>query len=93
MAELSLAEFAERFPEFESAGENLVASKLAEAHRSFDEELFGNLYLDAVGYKCAELLSFSSYGKNTRLSEKGTETTYRVALEDICSKVPARFLL
>ncbi len=92
MTELTVAEFIEKFPEFDTADVPLVQGKLAEAHRAFDEDLFGNLYLDAVGYKCAELLAFSPYGKNTRLSEKSAETTYSLALADICAKVPARFL-
>ena len=90
--ELTSDEFLERFPEFVTAGEPLTSMKLAEAHRSFDAELFGNLYLDAVGYKAAELLALSPYGTNQRLKESSTQTTYAVALADICSRVPSRFL-
>jgi hypothetical protein len=88
MAQLTTEEFLDRFPEFQT-GSPIVGLKLAEAHRMFDEALFGDLYLDAVGYKAAELLAFSPYGKNSRLSDKTTETTYRKALEDILSRIPA----
>lgn len=90
--DLSVEDFRARFPEFNSADVPLVGIKLAEAHRMFDRELFGDLYIDAVAYKTAELLAMSPYGKHARLSEKTAETTYAVVVRDICSKVPARFL-
>ena len=90
MASLTLEVFLQEFPEFDTADAALVIIKLAQAHRSFDEVLLGASFLDAVGYKTAELLALSPYGKSSRLSDKTAETTYRIALEDILGRVPSR---
>lgn len=91
MATLSIEAFRERFPEFERATDPLVASVLSYAHDAFDEELFGNRYLEAVGLQAAHNLSMSPYGLNTR--QDGQETSYRKLLDELRETIPSRFFL
>jgi hypothetical protein len=89
MATLSLARFRAEFPEFEDASDALAQAKLDEAHRAFDEALFGARYLDAVRYKAATLIASSPFGKSMRLAKGEGATVYAEPLETILRAVPA----
>lgn len=86
--ELTLEAFRDGFPEFKNAADSLVQTKLDEAHRHFEREVFGGRYLDAVGYLTAHKLALSPLGTNARLNKTSDETTYSVQLRDIVALVP-----
>lgn len=88
---LSIVAFRQEFPEFVDAGDGLVAAKLAEAHRSFDTDLFGDRYLDAVKYKTAHLIASSPFGRSLRLNRgDGGEgdTIYAASLMAVTKVIP-----
>lgn len=84
---LSLSAFRARFPEFRSAEDSLVLSHLDQAHRMFDEQLYGRNYLDAVGYMTAEMLSLSPFGTNAR--GEGETSIYKTHLDRLALMIPS----
>jgi Protein of unknown function (DUF4054) len=73
---MTVEEFRARFAEFRTAGDPLVESVLAEATRRVAPEVYGELTNDAVGYLAAHLLAISPFGKNMRLEDDKSETTF-----------------
>ncbi len=75
---MKTAEFLRRFPEFESAGEQLVTSNLAEAAARISGGEFPGTTSDvALGYLAAHLLWSSPFGASMRLDSAGEELTSR----------------
>lgn len=73
---MTAAEFLRRFPEFQSAGVQLVVSKLTEAAARLSGETFLAPSLDvAQGYLAAHLLWTSPFGASMRLDSAGEELT------------------
>lgn len=73
---MTSAEFLRRFPEFQSAGVQLVVEKLTEAAARLSAEAFTAPSLDvAQGYLAAHLLWSSPFGASMRLDGAGEELT------------------
>lgn len=70
-------DFRVRFPEFRTAPDGLVTRVLGEATRSIDDSVYGAQTDDAIGYLAADLLVTSPFGKNQRLEDDKSESTYR----------------
>lgn len=87
-----IGDFRAQFPEFDEASDALVQQKLGQAQRSFDAELFGEKYQDAVMYKTADLLASSPFSRTMRLDKGQGPTVYAAALEGIVRSVPASAL-
>lgn len=86
---LDTSGFLARFPEFEEANPVLIDAKLTEAAHYFDEDLYGDLYPEAVGYLAAHLLSLSPFGTNARLDKTSDMTSYRANLDRLAALIPA----
>lgn len=59
---MDVATFKTTFPEFASADDGLVSAKLAEALRSIDVDIWGDLAVDGQAYLAAHLLAMSPFG-------------------------------
>lgn len=85
---LTLEEFLERFPEFESTGSTnpgFVQRKLDEAWRRTPAAAWGDKAQDAHGYLAAHLLAISPFGRDARMASKDGTTTYgneRIRMEN-----------
>jgi hypothetical protein len=84
--------FVTEFEEFNQLGQPVVEAKIGEAQRSFDVELLGACYDDAVKYKTAILLMSMPGGRPMALT-KDKATPYESSLQNILNGVPARGLL
>jgi len=90
---LSLGAFMAEFPEFADAEDDLVAARLAQAHRLFSEEILGDRYLDAVRYKTADLIAASPFGKSLRLEKGNGPSIYAETLADILAGTASRVVV
>jgi len=97
---VSVADFLTRFPEFESTERSLVAAKIAEAALFVDGTVWnagsdptsGLTMLDlGQGYKAADLLARTAFGRAARMVNKEGRTTYLDTFEDLQSKVAFGF--
>lgn len=84
--------FIDEFEEFRLLSRLVVEAKIGEAERSFDKDLFGKQYDDAVKYKTASLLCSMPGGRPMALT-KDKATPYDTRLDEILKGVPARCLL
>lgn len=88
-ATLSLANFLSEFPEFREAEPATVQAKLDQAHRAYSPSVLGPVYLDAVRYKTADLLSSSPFGRSLRLDKGNGPSIYVEQLERVLAGVAA----
>src|SRR5688500_17508844 len=59
---LTVADFKARFPELSEAPDDLIEAKLAQALRSIDTNVWGDLSDDGQGQYAAHLLALGPYG-------------------------------
>jgi len=59
------------WPEFDSAADALVTSKITQAYLSLSEATWGDLYDDAVTLKACHLLALTPDGRAMRLDPEG----------------------
>lgn len=78
---LNLATFRVQFPEFNSAPDPLVQSRLDQAERRINSEVWGPKENDGHGMLTAHLLALSIFGQMAKLQSKTGETTYGVQFE------------
>lgn len=64
---VSSADLVVRFPEFANAPADLLAARLAQAARSIDTEVWGDLADDGVAQLAAHLLAMSPFGTTAGL--------------------------
>lgn len=83
MTDVTLAQFRVAFPEFKTAGDPLVETKLAAAKACLSEEILGALYPEAVMVKTADMLAKSPAGQSARMVNKDGTTTYSVRFNEI----------
>lgn len=79
---LNLAAFRSRFPEFESATDDLINSVLSESTKEIGT-VWGDLEDTAHGLLTAHRLSISPQGQFARLDPKSGETTYGKEYSDL----------
>ena len=73
---MNLAAFRSAVPEFQTAGDTLVQSRLDQAALRMDLGVWGTRFDEGHGLLAAHLLALSPYGQMARMvSEKGA-TTY-----------------
>lgn len=89
MSEVALEDFIVEFGEFSEYPTDLVRARLGQAHRMLSEEIFGELYLDAVKYQAAELLCSTPFASSLRLEKGSGESIYTEALAKLKASVPA----
>lgn len=97
---VSVASFLTRFPEFESTERSLVEAKLAEAALYVDAVVWAagtdpttglTMYDLGQGYKAADLLGRTAFGRAARMVNKEGRTTYLDTFEDLQSRVAYGF--
>lgn len=82
-----------RFPEFRTASNTLINSVIAEATARVASDVFGDLTEAAIGYLAAHLLAVSPFGKNQRLEDSTTVTTYWTEYITIRQQVVVRIFV
>jgi hypothetical protein len=75
---LSVSDFRERFPEFDSVADARVQLVLDQAERRVGPERFGDLWLDAIGYFTAHLLAKSAQARDYAQGASGPITSKTV---------------
>lgn len=73
---VSVESFLTSFPEFEPAGEGLIAAKIAAGALQVDAGLWGEKADLGVELTAAHLLALSPFGQQARLIAKDGTTTY-----------------
>lgn len=73
---MSVPEFLARYPEFDSAGVELIVAKIQEAARWVDPGVWGDQAPDGIATLAAHLLATSPFGRNARLAEDNDRSTY-----------------
>lgn len=80
---LDLAGFRALFPEFKTAPDPLVQSRLDQAALRVDTSVFGTRINEGHGLKAAHLLAISPYGQMARMSSKAGDSTYNVQYREL----------
>lgn len=75
MAALSYSDFLVDFSEFGKVERKTVERRLASAHRQISEAVWGDTYLDGVGYLAAHLLAVGAKGQPARLVPASAKAT------------------
>lgn len=89
---MSLSAFRTRFPEFRTAGDDLVQAILDEAALRVDPDAYGAKIDIAHGYRAAHLLASSPFGRSLRLD--GAEERYLALLDELRTEtVPGFFVV
>ncbi len=86
---MTLVEFRVAFPEFKTAGDELVQNKLDFASRVLSREVLDDMYDEAHGVKAADMLAKSPFGQSARMVNKDGTTTYSRRFEEIKLSAPS----
>ena len=73
---MNLAAFRSTFPEFQSATDVMVQSRLDQAAARMDLAIWGTRYEEGHGLLAAHLLALSPYGQMARMVSKSGTSTY-----------------
>lgn len=84
---LPLASFRTLFPEFKTAPDTLVQSRLDQAELSIDSAVWRGRSGEGQAYLAADLLVTSSAGHMSRQSPDKQQSTYRVRYDELLTIV------
>ena len=82
------AEFVARFPEFTGAPTDLVQAKIDDAVQRTDAGVWGDLWLQGVVYRTADLLAKSPFGRTMKMVADG-RSVYWDDLQTMVRRVAA----
>lgn len=88
-----LEDFRIRYPQFRTAGDELVQACLDDAEMRVSEDTFGTRFDQAHGLKAAHLLAISPYGRSQRLASNDGESIYQEQLDKLTLEVAPRIIV
>lgn len=91
MADATLADFRENFPEMDKATDALVQAKLDQAIRRLDASVWGDTLADGQLYLAAHLVAISPFGRNAKLVAKDGSTIYGEIYERLAKAAASGF--
>lgn len=80
---MDLSTFRVAFPEFQTAVDPLVQSRLDQAGKRMDPGVWADRYEEGHGLLTAHLLALSPYGQMARMVAKDGSTTYGKQFDDL----------